>query len=395
MSKKKEKVVTKDELKRLPSKIKKTDFSWINTKEYLIIHFKDRPCQVKKGTDKHKRVESLIKRGRNKELADFLFPSKEGVQRYTDGVFRVKEDGSVWIKGTKEQVHESIAKYLIQFYRKKLPYIALVKFWENLSKNPSQESKDQLYLFLRANNMPITPDGFFLAYKKVDKKKGRLWDNYTGNICNDIGKIVKMPRDKVDPDRYQTCSNGLHVAAWNYAQGYSGDVLIEVKVNPANVVAVPNDYNNEKMRVCEYQCWSLSKSRIESEYIAPDALKLMRDESKKAMTKERRVVGKGEDVLIENKTAREIIELVQEKTGFEIKVSLKNKQKIIKTANQLLKKHKVKKSVSLKNKTAKEIIEKVEEETGEKIELNLKNKKGILNRAMTVLKLFGFRPRKS
>jgi len=44
------------------------------------------------------------------------------------------------------------------------------------------------------------------------------------------------------------------VAAFSYAHDqYSNGNLIEVKVNPMNVVAVPEDHNNEKMRVCEYE----------------------------------------------------------------------------------------------------------------------------------------------
>ena len=64
-----------------------------------------------------------------------------------------------------------------------------------------------------------------------------------------------MDRDKVDPDSNQTCSTGLHAAAFEYADGmYQGGsgILVEVKINPENVVAVPTDYNEQKMRVCEY-----------------------------------------------------------------------------------------------------------------------------------------------
>lgn len=62
-----------------------------------------------------------------------------------------------------------------------------------------------------------------------------------------------MRREDVDPDRNKCCSRGLHVASWEYAATYMGEVLIEVQVNPKDVVAVPLDYNFGKMRTCRYR----------------------------------------------------------------------------------------------------------------------------------------------
>jgi DNA-binding transcriptional regulator/RsmH inhibitor MraZ len=78
-------------------------------------------------------------------------------------------------------------------------------------------------------------------------------DLQTGKFDNHPGKTPKMDRKDVDPDRNQTCSRGLHVAAYIYAKDFYGNGhLLEVKVNPKDVVAVPPDYNAQKMRVCEY-----------------------------------------------------------------------------------------------------------------------------------------------
>ena len=63
-----------------------------------------------------------------------------------------------------------------------------------------------------------------------------------------------MPRNKVDEDPDRTCSAGLHVCSFDYLPHFShanGHVMI-VKVNPANVVAIPADYNATKMRVSQY-----------------------------------------------------------------------------------------------------------------------------------------------
>jgi hypothetical protein len=61
-----------------------------------------------------------------------------------------------------------------------------------------------------------------------------------------------MPREEVDEDPNRTCSTGLHVACFDYAKDF-GERLIEVKVNPRDVVAVPVDYNGTKLRCCQFE----------------------------------------------------------------------------------------------------------------------------------------------
>jgi hypothetical protein len=58
------------------------------------------------------------------------------------------------------------------------------------------------------------------------------------------------------------------VAAFEYADKfYSNGHLMEIKVNPKNVVAVPTDYNQQKMRVCEYEVMAEYKGpRVEQLY---------------------------------------------------------------------------------------------------------------------------------
>jgi hypothetical protein len=68
-----------------------------------------------------------------------------------------------------------------------------------------------------------------------------------------LGEPVRQDRKECDADFRRDCSNGLHVGATKYVEGFaSGSSKILVcYVNPANVVAVP-DYDHSKMRVCEY-----------------------------------------------------------------------------------------------------------------------------------------------
>ena len=99
------------------------------------------------------------------------------------------------------------------------------------------------------NRLPVTIDGHFLAYKKV---RDNYKDCHTGKFNNHPGETVRMPRSEVDADRTVTCSRGLHVCSGGYLSNFGGTRTMLVKVHPKNVVSVPIDYKNSKMRLCEY-----------------------------------------------------------------------------------------------------------------------------------------------
>lgn len=135
---------------------------------------------------------------------------------------------------------------------RKAVFQSFAKFISNLYKNPSYRSVKQMYGFLEANNLPITQNGTFLAYKKV---RGDYFDIHSGTFDNSVGKVVEMPRNQVEDNPEITCSHGLHVCSYGYLEHYSSasdDRIVICEVNPADVVSIPTDYNNAKMRVCKY-----------------------------------------------------------------------------------------------------------------------------------------------
>ena len=153
-----------------------------------------------------------------------------------------------------QPLHNVICTRILDILRDGLDASSLVKFLENLMKNPSFTAVQELYLFLEHNRIPITEDGCFLAWKKI---RNDWKDIYSGTIDYSVGAKPQMPRNQVDEDRERTCSKGLHVAGWDYlphfGQRDSSDRVVIVKVNPADVVAVPSDYNNAKMRVSQME----------------------------------------------------------------------------------------------------------------------------------------------
>lgn len=80
-------------------------------------------------------------------------------------------------------------------------------------------------------------------------------DWHTMSSTIKLGEPVQMPREDCNNDPNVTCSKGLHVGAPGYVSRFGfGDenYILACLVNPMHVVAVPYDYNGEKMRTCEY-----------------------------------------------------------------------------------------------------------------------------------------------
>lgn len=135
------------------------------------------------------------------------------------------------------------------------PFMAFIK---NCLLNPRQEAIEELYLFLEANDLPLTDDGCFLAYRRVDRDYRSIHANPDGTKNrNMVGDIVTIPRSECDHNRENTCSKSLHACGLTYLPSYgsssNGDKTVIAKISPSDVVTVPPDYNNQKLRCCRYE----------------------------------------------------------------------------------------------------------------------------------------------
>lgn len=160
-------------------------------------------------------------------------------------------DGIIVYKG--EPVHNLLTKRVISFMQQDLPFKPLLNFLYNLMENPSYRAVNELYDFLEAGELPITEDGYFLAFKNV---RADYKDIHSGSFDNSIGKVCEMPRYKVDEDKDRTCSSGLHFCSIAYLPHFSdsnGGHTMIVKINPKDVVSIPADYNNTKGRCSRYE----------------------------------------------------------------------------------------------------------------------------------------------
>lgn len=174
------------------------------------------------------------------------------VNYLTKGVISVTRSG-VTFDG--QPIENALADRLMRVLEDGLRLGPWVRFAENVYQNPAEYSRDELMLWLDKADLPITEDGCFLAYKVV---RSDFRDLHSGKFDNSPGQIVALPgRQAVDPDRAKTCSYGLHFCSKDYLPhfGYlgGGNTVVLVKVNPADVVSIPSDYENTKGRCWRYE----------------------------------------------------------------------------------------------------------------------------------------------
>ena len=202
--------------------------------------------------------------------------SGQDVAGYEDLIVVDERTGLVSVNGSLS--HNTITARIAQFVGAGLPFEPLVNFLRKILQNPSYKAQVQLLNFLENRSLPITEDGDFLGYKAVRED---YKDIYSGKFDNSPGQTPKMKRSEVDDDNANQCSKGLHVGGLDYVKGYGTlgrDRIIIVKVNPANAVSVPTDYNHQKLRVCEYYVVGDYKGEMEKPLYSGDARPYGEDE---------------------------------------------------------------------------------------------------------------------
>ena len=212
----------------------------------IVIVMDNKTHTVSKTHITYQKVLDAIKAGDWKLVKEVIEPKKVILQ-YGRGNVDIRDGVLLW---KDEPMHGYLATKIIDMLQQGLPIDPLVNFMHNLMINPSSRAVNELYGFLEKGGMPITPDGHFLAYKKV---RANYMDCHSGKMDNSVGKIVEMERNAVDDDKDRTCSAGLHFCSRSYLDHFGGDRIVIVKINPRDVVSIPSDYNDAKGRACRYE----------------------------------------------------------------------------------------------------------------------------------------------
>lgn len=114
----------------------------------------------------------------------------------------------------------------------------------------------ELLKFLENIDLPVLPDGSFLAYKRlIHQGYGVYVDPHTKRVHQRIGDTVQMDESLVDTNRRQECSQGLHVGTRQYMGGFHGKAegsgTMLVLIQPEDAIAVPLN-ETSKMRASRY-----------------------------------------------------------------------------------------------------------------------------------------------
>jgi hypothetical protein len=235
----------------------------INT-EAIILFINGKNIRVEKTDRKYPKilqVFQLPKDQQESEVESILntIVKVDKVIEETEG-FDIQGE-EIFYKG--EKLPKAFSDKVLSIIADGLPLEHFEKFWENLEKNPSSKSIEELTQFLDYKELPITEDGCFLAYKGVqsdyfsshgntETKVLQGTVNSSGHILNSVGAVIEVRRRDVDDDRNKHCSKGLHCGSLEYARGFASRLVV-VKVNPADVVSVPSDYDCQKCRVSKYE----------------------------------------------------------------------------------------------------------------------------------------------
>lgn len=203
-------------------------------------------------------AEELRRSTHNVELIAELADISTFIARVTHGEVQIAEGAVRW-RG--QSVKNVIAERLIDLLQAGHDTKPISNFLDRVMQNPddvkafdpTKTVQDELFLWLESGAQPITPSGMILAFKYVDSN---YKDQHTHTIDNSVGQQPTMARSQVDPDRNRTCSRGLHFCSYGYLPQYgngSNYHIMIVEVDPADVVAVPSDFSNQKGRTWTYK----------------------------------------------------------------------------------------------------------------------------------------------
>lgn len=220
--------------------------SYIKTDEGLSAVINGSAYTITSDNASYNQVVDAIRNNEPEEQIVDLFNAANAIKRWAHGNIEVSEFNELTFNG--EQVHNVVVDRIFSFMEEGLPYEPLIAFLRRLLANPSKRAVDELYKFLEHESLPITEDGYFLAYKGVRED---YTDCHTGQFRNVPGAEFKMIRNLVDDDARVACSNGFHVGSLEYATSF-GPKCVIVKVDPADVVSVPHDSSCQKCRVAKY-----------------------------------------------------------------------------------------------------------------------------------------------
>lgn len=259
---------------------------YIVTNTGIVLFHNGKPVKIEKDCHKYLRIIRAFDLPEYQQESVITEVLEENFESYNKDGFEISQDE---VKYQGEVLPASLAQKVRSIWQQGLPITLFGNFWNNLKKNPSSSSVRELYDFLAYKELPITEDGCFLAYKGLTNDHWSISGNKetkviqgkvdsAGRIYNGIGQTIEVRRFDVDDNRNNHCSFGLHVGSLEYAEGFAQGQVVIVKVNPKDVVSVPDDCNCQKCRVSAYTVIDGFEQEITSAVTDEDGEELQSEE---------------------------------------------------------------------------------------------------------------------
>lgn len=252
----------------------------INT-EAIILFINGKNIRIEKTDKKYPKILQVFQLPKDQQESEVeailnSVVKAEDIIKETEG-FDIQGD-EIFYKG--EKLPKAFTDKVLSIITDGLPLEHFERFWENLEKNPSYHVVNEtgFFEFLEYRELPITEDGCFLAYRGVGHEYWSLSGdpstkvlqgitNSSGQIFNGIGEVIEVKRNEVNDDRSVHCAKkSLHIGSLDYAKNWGPKVVV-VKVNPMDVVVVPNDCSSQKCRVSKFEVISDFVEEIQSSVV--------------------------------------------------------------------------------------------------------------------------------
>jgi len=245
---------------------------WQKFDNSIILLFDGKTFNIHKSDSRFAPIKNCIRKNQLEKipgLVDLETVFKQKGLKLIGGRFEVKG----------EKLPEALNDLILNYRDEGLPFDSILNFWNKLRNNPSYDTRSRLFEFITLNKLLLTDDGCFVGYRGVTED---FKDGHSRKFDNKPGKVCKMPRSAVDDNPNNSCSNGLHIGSYNHANGF-GRRMVAVKVDPIDVVVVPNHCSTQKMRVCKFkvleEVFNEKVGHIHSEYACEMCGKTMSVES--------------------------------------------------------------------------------------------------------------------
>jgi hypothetical protein len=198
----------------------------------ITVVFDDGPKMLHKSSARYQEALDALKSSDISTLREIMDP-RGAIKKYSNNELSFEEDGSLSFEGLR--LGSKLESLLKSCMSRGLPWEVIARFATNCLANPSTRAHSEIESLLSIENLPITEDGCFLAYK-LATVDGLDADH--GIFDCSPGKTVEYPRNKISRHSKKGPERGLSAGGKAYTNsGFVGKTLV-VKINPADVIGV-------------------------------------------------------------------------------------------------------------------------------------------------------------